>query len=144
MLNREIHERAIAVAATRDFLADWKAQLAERQRQFAEDNAEILAAVKQFTEDVAIEEAALRALLVAEGKGKHAVGEVKEYHTLNYDPSEGLAWATEHGMCLALDKKAFEKVAKASPPPCVTTDTELRASLASDMGQALKEMEASE
>ena len=45
--------------------------------------------------------------------------EVKMGTKMVYDPAEALAWAVEHGMCLALAKGAFEKVAKASPIPCV-------------------------
>ena len=30
---------------------------------------------------------------------------------LAYDGDEALGWAKEHGLCLALDKKAFEKLA---------------------------------
>lgn len=31
---------------------------------------------------------------------------------LNYDEKQAFSWAKEHSLCLSLDKKAFEKIAK--------------------------------
>ena len=52
---------------------------------------------------------------------------------LRYKPEEALAWAKETGLCLVLDGKAFEKIAKAAPIPCVTLATEVTAKIATDL-----------
>lgn len=41
--------------------------------------------------------------------------EVKQYVTFQYDPKEALQWATEHRLCLELDKGAFEKLVRLRP-----------------------------
>lgn len=128
-----------AVADARADYSDKSDELAALRREFDTAHFALITEVKALAEDVSEKEATLRAALLACGKGKHLGGEVKEFQTIAYDQAEALAWATEHAMCLALDKKAFEKVAKASPPPCVTVGTELRASLASNMTAALSE-----
>ena len=66
--------------------------------------------------------------------GLKSVGaEVKLYDTLAYTEADAMAWAKESGMCLALDKKGFEKVAKATDLPFVTKGEEPRVSIASDL-----------
>lgn len=59
--------------------------------------------------------------------------EVKLFDVTRYDDAEALEWAKGSGMCLTLDKKAFEKVAKATALPFVTIEQEPRVSLASDL-----------
>lgn len=83
-------------------------------------------------------EEAMRSAALAEWeqtKDRKAIGgaEVKLYDVLDYPDADALAWAKESGLCLVLDKKAFEKVAKATPLPFVTTRQEPRVSLASDL-----------
>ena len=59
--------------------------------------------------------------------------EVKLYETLAYTEADAMTWAKESGMCLTLDKKGFEKVAKATALPFVTKGEEPRVSIASDL-----------
>jgi hypothetical protein len=77
---------------------------------------------------------AARAAYDATGDRKAEPGaEVKLFDMPRYDDAEALEWAKGSGMCLTLDKKAFEKVAKATALPFVTIEQEPRVSLASDL-----------
>ena len=69
----------------------------------------------------------------ARGGLKSIGAEVKLYETLDYPESDALAWAKESGLCLVLDKKGFEKVAKATDLPFVTKREDPRVSIASDL-----------
>lgn len=40
---------------------------------------------------------------------------IQEYTVLTYDEKEAYNWAKDKNLCLALDKKKFEKTAKANP-----------------------------
>lgn len=62
---------------------------------------------------------------------------------LSYDEGMAFAWAKEHGMCLTLDKKAFEVLTKATGAatlPFVTITEELKARVASDLSSLLEEV----
>jgi len=125
-----------AVRRTAEVREQWaRAQeiLAHERAAFDQTHALLLSDLAQLAECVATEEAALRAALVAQGRGKHLGGEVKAYAVLEYEAAAAFAWAQEHALCLALDTKAFEQLAKASPLPGVTVRSELRASLARDL-----------
>lgn len=65
--------------------------------------------------------------------------EVKLFTVTSYDPQQALEWAKTHGLCLALDKRAFDTLAKADStrPEFVAIGKEPRAMLAADLGQAL-------
>ncbi len=71
-------------------------------------------------------EAALREAMVAEyanTKNKQlGYGlSVRVNKRLDYDAKDALAWAKQHQLCLALDKKAFEKIAAVEPMEFVQT-----------------------
>lgn len=72
------------------------------------------------------------------GDKKPLVGaEVKVFTKLEYAEPDALAWAQNTGLCLTLDKKAFEKVAKASQLPFVREVEEPRVTIATDLAKAL-------
>lgn len=136
-MTETLWQLAHAVADLRDERADKKAALDAARRDFEIAHAALIADVAAIGEELEEREADLRAALLACGKGKHPGGEVKEFATIAYDATDALNWATEHKVCLALDKKSFEKVAKASPLPFVVLGTELRATLASNITATL-------
>ena len=118
------------------------ARCAERVKQlrveWEKDFADELDAVKVAAAQVELMEVGVREEALAyykqSGDRKGIAGaEVKLYETLAYTEPDAMAWAKESGMCLALDKKAFEKVAKATDLPFVTKGEEPRVSIASDL-----------
>lgn len=65
---------------------------------------------------------------------------VKLVTKLRYSAAEAFAWARDTHMALIpeqLDVKAFEKIAKATTLPFVTTETEPKVTIASDLDKAL-------
>ena len=50
---------------------------------------------------------------------------VRVTKTIDYDTSKALDWAKEKDMCITLDKKAFEKIAKATDLDFVTLDEKI-------------------
>lgn len=97
--------------------------------------------LKTVSEALSMAEAHAKALAVAiystTGETKPADGvTIKRMTRLEYDEAEALAWAKQTGMALipeTLDRKALEKIAKASPLPFVTVTEDPSATLASDL-----------
>jgi len=58
---------------------------------------------------------------------------IRERTILTYDVKIALDWAKAHRMALQLDKKAFEKIAKADPPDFVKITTEPQATIATNL-----------
>ena len=52
---------------------------------------------------------------------------------LGYDVKEAMAWALDHKLALKLDSSAFEKIAKTSDLPFVTTTEEPQATIATEL-----------
>lgn len=92
-------------------------------------------------------EAAAKALGLAHfqltGEKKPTPGlEVKERTTLTYADADALAWAKQTGIGIVpetFDRKALDKVAKATPLPFVTITTEPQVQLATDLTPYLPE-----
>ncbi len=59
---------------------------------------------------------------------------------LKYDPTKALDWALSRGMreVLALNKRAFEKAAKALKPEVVEFKEELQATIARDLSGVIQ------
>jgi len=92
---------------------------------------------KEAAED-ALRDAALAAY-DGENKAVGAGVNIAELTRPNYERSEALAWAIEHGVCLLLDEKGFNDTCKSDStrPGFVTMETVLQARIAQDLGKAL-------
>lgn len=64
---------------------------------------------------------------------------VRVTQSLRYDEAEAFQWAQEHRIALALDKKAFEKVAKASPLAFVTVEEVPTVTIPTDTSKLLED-----
>jgi len=58
---------------------------------------------------------------------------IREVIKLDYDVVKAFDWAIFHEMALQLDKKAFEKIAKADTPDFVKVSTEAIATIATEL-----------
>jgi len=66
----------------------------------------------------------------------HPAVKIKLYTVLDYDPSVARNWSAEHMPdLLVLDKKAFERVAKAAPMDFVEIEKEPRPTIARDLAE---------
>jgi len=112
--------------------------------QFTIENASTIERVETASANVgrlesAVRETALERYAV-DGNKKPTPGvAIRVLTKLNYDPAAALAWAKEHTIALALDKRAFSKIANVDPPAFVEVTEEPQATIA----RTLKEDHAS-
>uniref|UniRef100_A0A6M3LIP0 Uncharacterized protein n=1 Tax=viral metagenome TaxID=1070528 RepID=A0A6M3LIP0_9ZZZZ len=128
--------KLVAKARQDKELAD---QIVKKSREEWEaKNADILHHAADLREVVAFQEDGLRTMTIevynqtGNKKPCQGVG-IRELTKLDYELKTALAWATEHKIALALDKKAFEGIAKQSPLDFVTTTTEIQATIAAEL-----------
>lgn len=145
MTSQSILALAQVVAERRREQAALMAKVAQLREEFNALNALLF---DQYADAKARTEEAERhckeqasAVWAATGDKEPAPGvKVKMRTTLVYDPADALQWAKGAGLALQLDTKAFEKIAKATPVPCVTITEEPQATLATDLDTALAEV----
>lgn len=139
---RDLHE-------ARDLHARLSGQLREAQKRHDADYAREIEGRAAVAHLIATFESQVRALaLAAHETDPDATTPgvtVKCFATMAYDAAEALAWAQGTRMALvpeALDVRAFEKIAKASPLPFVEYGSKPRASIATDLAAVLSSAEA--
>lgn len=133
-------ERVLAVRRNAESLAS---ALKAKRAAFDADNADLIALLSAGQNDLLTEELRLRDMAVAEykvtGDAKPCPGvQIKQETAIAYEPAAAFAWAQQTGMALALDKRAFESIAKAAVLPFVTVDKVPKATIATDLGKALE------
>lgn len=137
--------RVQELAALRNVAEQRKAALAAEREGFERQFADVIAAANEAAAAVATAERDVRALAEAEYKEtqekRPAPGiVVQERNSLVYDDDAAFAWAKETGMALtpeSLDRKAFEKIAKATAIPFVAVVVEPKITIATDLSAAL-------
>ena len=122
----------------REAEATTKQALKEKSDAFEATITDLVGAATDAGNARELAEATVRGLAVAvyleSGNKAPAKGvTVVESSKLKYDAAEAFKWATEHNLCLSLDAKAFEKTAKATPLPFVTTEVTPAARIATDL-----------
>lgn len=134
----ELTVALLTLRETREQEAAAKATVKNARDAFEASIADTLSAATDATNARELAEATVRGLAVAvyleSGNKAPAKGvSVVESSKLKYDAEQAFQWATEHKVALALDTKAFEKIAKASPLPFVTTEVTPSARIATDL-----------
>lgn len=143
--NAMLTEQMREVATRRQTRDEAQARVKALRAQFEADIASLVEAAQLAAQACAESEEAARALTVAlyQTTGDKAPAEgaaIRLTTKLAYDDADALAWAKQTGMALipeSLDRKALEKIAKASQLPFVTITQEPSATLASDLTQYL-------
>ena len=139
--------KIIVVARLRRLHQDSVNIVKEARDTWAIEHQGELEALKLTQETLSKAEALLReaTILVYKETGNKTpapgVG-IKEVATLDYSLALALGWAKEHGLALALDKKAFEAIAKTSQIEFVVRGTEVTATIATDLDKVLGKEEA--
>lgn len=137
-------EMVAVVADLRVIVARQTAALNESRRAWDDAHAQEIDRIKATTQALSEAESALRAAAVAayQETGSKApapgVG-IRVLTKLAYHPDDALRWAKEHDIALALDKAAFEKIAKAAPPDFVRTVESAQATIATDLSAVVGE-----
>lgn len=151
MVATELLIRVAELRDARKTAAQVAEELAAKRAAFDAENAVLLSTAKLADEAVRAAETSVRAVAAAEyektQEAKLCPGvTVKLFETLHYEPSAALAWAREHQMALipeSLDKKAFEKIAKAANGVGGSyIIVEPRVTIAADLDAALAAVEA--
>lgn len=129
------------VAERRRYEAELIDMLDASRAAWAAENASVIERLAAVSKERAEAEAALRTAAIAAyqetGTKKPAPGVgIRVVSKLQYSADDALRWAKEHDIALALDARAFEKVAKASPPEFVTVVETATATIATDLGAA--------
>lgn len=139
----DLRGRLEQVHRARTALATITATIRAQREAFEASIAELVEIQKVQQQTVAEAEVAAKAAatyVYAEKHEKkpHDGVEIKLFSTMEYDDAQALAWARETKLCLvpeSLDRKAFEKVAKATELPFVRQGEEVRVQLASDLSK---------
>ena len=119
-------------------LDDAKAKLKELRMEFDEQNKDLVSTIKGLEENLCCYKDDLT---------KEAIDEYNELQVkkltggigirigtvLEYDPDLALSWAMEHGLCLALDKKSFETIAKTQSLNFVNYDEKITVTFPKDI-----------
>ena len=134
----ELLEQIKAVAQARKIKEGATKAKVETFVRWEEEHKDVIEAAEEAEETVKEAEALLRELTLqayaetgdkapAEGVG------IRERTVLTYDGKVAFDWAKSHKMALQLDKKAFEKIAKADTPDFVKVSTEAIATIATEL-----------
>ena len=92
----------------------------EANKKYLADNKDLFSEIDILKEQMIKTETEIREMALMEyketGKKKLEYGvEIKIFKKLEYEEAEALKWAKDHNMALSLDKRAFDKIAKADP-----------------------------
>lgn len=141
-LSASLAEQLRDLHGARLSLANAQRVLAEREDAFRRETAAQRDLVAALKASIQASEAGIR--MTAEGMAletgimKPAAGvEVKRLKSHTIDEGPALEWAIAHRLALALDRKAIEKIAQATPLPFVTVHEVPKAFIATDLAKAL-------
>ena len=114
-----------------DDLSKWKAELKEKKEMFDLENEGLIKNITALNETIMQTKQEFEVLAEEEynktGQKKLLGGiGIQDRTFLDYKPEDAFNWAKEHGLCLSLDKKAFEAVAKTQKLDFVTEDTKTK------------------
>ncbi|MEE9525052.1 MAG: hypothetical protein V3V78_00415 [Candidatus Woesearchaeota archaeon] len=113
-------EKIIRLKELREQMEKLNARKKAANEKYLTDNNELFSEVEklagQLTQtEIEIKEMALNEYSeTGEKKLKFGVG-IRIMKKLEYEEAEAFAWAKEHSMALSLDKRSFDKIARADP-----------------------------
>src|SRR3990167_3587102 len=118
----ELKEQIGKIAQLRKDSAFFKGLKAKSFTEWNDKNRELLDKITELESSLVNSENTLRSQAVDEFKFGDNAGdknptpglEIKLFQEIRYDPKEAFDWAKTHDLALALDVKAFEKIAKTS------------------------------
>jgi len=135
-----MRDLVVRLAQCREIAALTRSAVVALRASFEVQNADLFGAADIAALALADAEAAVRVAAIASGEKNPAPGvSVVQSTVLRYEAAHALTWAKEHGMALALDKKAFDAIAKAGQVPFVTIEQVPSARIAVDLTAALNE-----
>lgn len=112
-----------------DELSGLKDTLKLKRDAFDEENKALLLEISLLDVDIlkmqdVIREQAKAEYLITDNKKLLGGIGIRVISSLIYDKTDALKWAKEHSLCLSLDKRAFDKIAKSQDLDFVTKKEE--------------------
>ncbi|MEW6170665.1 MAG: hypothetical protein AB1472_03825 [Candidatus Omnitrophota bacterium] len=107
-----------------------KQEYNEKKRQFEEENENLILTLNSLQAGLEMKKGEIKVLAEADFKRtgvKKLLGGIgiREGVNLIYDTDRAFVWAKEHSLCLQLDTKAFEKIAKETDIDFVSRETKI-------------------
>jgi hypothetical protein len=136
--NRALREQVQTLALARQSYAAVSAEVKRANEAFEQQHAELLSQLEEARTTMSVEERRLRDLTVEEfeltGELKPAAGvSIRMVTEIDYPEADAFAWAKEHNMALALDRKGFDAIAKTNPLPFVKVRKVPQATIAKEL-----------
>lgn len=140
-----MQNEAKALADARTKYEELAAILASQKREWEKSVAKLAGFVADAKQALEVAEATLRVAAreyydanPGTKKLPYGVG-IRATSTLVYNETDAFAWAQEHKMALTLDKRAFEKIVKASPLNFVSVKEDVFVTLPTDTAKLLQD-----
>ncbi len=131
------------VAESRGLAQEASERKAEAYQKWLDDHSQLLANESEARNhcqeaEVTLRELTLQAYAETGDKTPAPGVGIRERTVLTYDGKVAFDWAKAHKMALQLDKRAFEKIAKADTPDFVKVSTEAQATIATNLDDKIK------
>ena len=114
-------------------------ELRQSRQDWEDENAYTLSTLNDIGDEIALLTSQLKndriQLYDGEDKSKMFGVGIREKTVLYYLETDAYNWALEHKLCLRLDTKPFERLAKDGSMDFVTIDKKLEATIASDLSK---------
>ena len=128
--------KVVAEARKRQYMVSLSSTVA--QERWVQQNKALLDSVTDALQitteaEVLLRELTLQAYAETGNKAPAPGVGIREVTKLDYDNKVAFDWAKSHKMALQLDKKAFEKIARADTPDFVKITTEPQATIATQL-----------
>ena len=98
-------------------LVMFQQKLAEKRRLFEEENKEIIGRISKLSEELDLEQSQFKERafdIYSKTKKKQLIGGlgIRVGFSLQYEDKKAFQWAVNHALCLSLNKREFDKIAK--------------------------------
>jgi hypothetical protein len=116
-----------------------RSELESKRAEFEQSNKLLIESLSSAELDEDLSSSSVRELAIQE---YNSTGDKKLYggvgirvtETLSYDSAAAFDWALSHKLCLTLDKKSFEKIAKSENISFVKKEDKVSATIPTDLG----------
>lgn len=113
-------EKLIELKQLREKMSDLNEKKKVINQNYLKENNDLFSEIENISEQVTMAEIQIKEIALikysetGEKKLEYGVG-IRIMKKLEYDDVAALNWAKEHSMALSLDKRSFDKIARADP-----------------------------
>ena len=113
-----------------DDLVMFKQELLDKRKAFEEENKELIERISKLSEELSVDKERIKVQAEEEFKvtgNKKLLGGIgiRVGIRINYEREKAFTWAKEHSLCLSLDERGFEKIAKTQDIDFVSKEEKL-------------------